>query len=273
VMGGACGAVFMLSGIDGVHAYDRITGRHLGEFQDKTHPHLFSGKGMWALGWDFGIQFGAIDSFDTCGMLKWSTRMDSLYNDLSGVISLPETLVATKWDVDDKGKRLTPDRMYRYGADGTVLQGPVAGQGEPFVAGADGTIYTVNCASSSPKANELIAYTVDLQELWRLDLGVSNPCPAGNGVLDDDGVLYLVRGISGTNGAEVVAIQTQSPGLAESSWPSLRHDNRGTMWLAPLGPPASMGGGDGGTSPTTGEGGAVEPGVAVDGGLDISIGR
>jgi len=39
----------------------------------------------------------------------------------------------------------------------------------------------------------------------------------------------------------VLAIQTQSPGLAESSWPSLRRDNRGTMWLTPL-PPASSNG-------------------------------
>jgi len=230
----------MLYGNSGVHAYDRMTGQHLGEFRDKTHPELFSTKGMWALGWDFGIQFGAIDSFDACGRLKWSTRVDSLYDDWSGVISLTETLVATKWDADAKGNRLSPDRMYRYAADGTVVQGPVAGQGEPYLAGADGTIYTVNCADSSPKANQLIAYSSDLQELWRLNLGVSNNCPVGNAVLDDDGILYLMRGLTTSDGVEILAIQTSSPGLAESSWPSLRHDNRGTMWLAPLPPPSDL---------------------------------
>jgi outer membrane protein assembly factor BamB len=260
VMGGAGRAVFMLSGTEGVHAYDSRTGQHLGEFHSKGNGPLFAFRGMWALGWDFGIQFGALYSFDTCGRPKWSTLVDSRYNDLSGVISLGETLVATKWDVDGKGNRLSPDRMYRYAADGKVVQGPIAGQGEPYLAGADGTIYTVNCASSSPKANELIAYSTDLREIWRLDLGVSNNCPAGNGVLDDDGVLYLVRGHKEEWAVEILAIQTQSPGLAESSWPSLRHDNRGTMWLTPL-PPLS------GSNP------GVDTSVpaAVDASMDMSI--
>jgi hypothetical protein len=47
---------------------------------------------------------------------------------------------------------------------------------------------------------------------------------------------YLMRGLTSGDGVEIVAIQTQSPGLAESSWPSLRHDNRGTMWLTSLPP-------------------------------------
>ena len=37
----------------------------------------------------------------------------------------------------------------------------------------------------------------------------------------------------GSTGTELVAIQTRSPGLADSSWPSIRHDNRGTAWLVP----------------------------------------
>jgi outer membrane protein assembly factor BamB len=272
VMGGAGGAVFMLDGIVGVHAYDSKTGQHLGEFRSKTGSSMSSFKGDWALGWDFGIQFGDAFSFDNCGSLKWSTIDGSRYIQ-SGIISLNETIVATHWDADAKGNRLSPDRMYRYAADGTVVQGPVARQGEPFLAGADGTIYTVNCAFSSPKANELIAYTTDLQELWRLDLGASKACPVGNGVLDDDGVLYLVRSVGGgVNKAEIVAIQTQSPGLAESSWPSLRHDNRGTMWLAPLGPPKPASA-DGGASPPQLEGGTAESAEAVDTGIDVSIGR
>jgi hypothetical protein len=38
--------------------------------------------------------------------------------------------------------------------------------------------------------------------------------------------------------AEVMAIQTRRPGPADPSWPSFRHDNRGTAWLVP-GTPAS----------------------------------
>jgi len=128
--------------------------------------------------------------------------------------------------------------MYKYSADGTVVLGPVPGQGEPYLAGADGTIYTVNCALSSPKANQLIAWTSDLKEMWRLDLGKLDHCPVGNGVLDDDGIIYLALTRKEVGGVDILAIQTQSPGLAESSWPSLLHDNRGTMWLTPLPPPA-----------------------------------
>jgi outer membrane protein assembly factor BamB len=234
VMGGGGGAVFMLNGISGVHAYDSKTGQHLVEFQDSTGPHLFSSKGMWALGWEFGIQFGAIDSFDCCGRLKWTTLASSTYADRSGVISFGEVLVSTKWDIDSSGNRTSADRMYRYASDGAIVQGPVSGVGEPYLAGADGTIYTVNCEYSSPKANQIIAYTSDLRELWRLDFGAVDQCPVGNGILDDNGILYLARGKGSTEGVEIVAIQTQSPGLAESSWPSLRHDNRGTMWLSPL---------------------------------------
>jgi outer membrane protein assembly factor BamB len=234
VMGGGGGAVFMLNGISGVHAYDSKTGQHLVEFRDSSDPHLFSTKGMWALGWEFGVQFGAIDSFDCCGRLKWTTLMPSAYADSSGVIAFGEVLVATKWDMDSSGNRTSADRMYRYAPDGAVVQGPVSGVGEPYLAGADGTIFTVNCQYSSPKANQLIAYTSDLRELWRLDLGPVDQCPVGNGILDDDGILYLARAKGSTEGVEVVAIQTQSPGLAESSWPSFRHDNRGTMWLSPL---------------------------------------
>jgi hypothetical protein len=265
VMGGAGGAVFMLSGVSGVWAYATKSGANLGEFRTASNQSLSAWIGLWALGWDFQVQFGAICSFDVCGRQRWSTLRDALYEDHSGVIALGERLVATKWDVDSKGQRLTADRMYLYAPDGTVVKGPVSAQGEPYLAGADGTIYTVNCVSSSPKANEIIAYSSDLKELWRLSLGAENQCPGGNGVLDDDGVLYLARGTSGAladggGRAEIVAIQTQSPGLAESSWPSLRHDNRGTMWLTPL-PPLS------GSNP------AVDTSVpaAVDASIDMSI--
>jgi hypothetical protein len=79
--------------------------------------------------------------------------------------------------------------------------------------------------------NGIVAYAYDLKELWRLDLGGSE-CAGVTGkvVLDDDGVMYLTRVADG-GVVEALALQTASPGLAESSWPSLRHDNRGTAWL------------------------------------------
>jgi hypothetical protein len=92
--------------------------------------------------------------------------------------------------------------------------------------------------------------------LWRSSSG-SVVAPTWHGVLDDDGVLYLARALSGGDeNVETLAIQTQSPGLAESSWPSLRHDNRGTMWLTPLPPLETV------DEPTDG---------AVAGGIDAAL--
>jgi len=194
IMGGAGGALFMLSGINGVHAFDTKSGEELGELRDSKNGEFFAFRETWALGWDFQIQLGAIFSFDTCGRMRWSTLRDARYQDLSGVIALNELLVASKCDVDLKGNCVSPAEVYLYAADVTPVQEPVVAQGAPYLAGADGTIFTVNCEFSSPKANELIAYTSSLKEIWRLDLGAVDNCPVGNGVLDDDGVLYLAHG-------------------------------------------------------------------------------
>ena len=122
--------------------------------------------------------------------------------------------------------------------NGNTITGPVAAEGRPLVAGADGTIYTVGCQASqqvgTPATNWILAYSSDLAELWRFDLG-GGSClgMTGSVVLDEDGVMYLMRSSPNTSGTQVMAIQTRSPGLADSSWPSWRHDNRGTAWLVP----------------------------------------
>jgi hypothetical protein len=238
VVGGAGDMIFVMVGFEGLSAFSASTGQRLGSFRgaDGDIEQAFIGYD-WALGWDFQIQIGAIDSFDVCRQPRWSSRREALYVDASSIITLGERLVSTKWDVDDQGKRISADRMYLYAADGTVVLGPVAGQGEPYLAGADGALYTINCVYADPPANQLIAYSADLQELWRVDLGRPGNCPVGNGVLDEDGVLYLLRTLgSAASAFEVIAIQTQSPGLAESSWPSIRHDNRASAWLTSLPP-------------------------------------
>jgi hypothetical protein len=114
------------------------------------------------------------------------------------------------------------------------VAGPTPAEGWPIAAGADGTIYTFRCQDvGTTSINRVLAYSYDLTELWRYDLG-GNACKGmtGNVVLDDDGVMYLMRR-GDVGGTEVMAIQTRSPGLADSSWPSFRHDNRGTAWLVP----------------------------------------
>jgi hypothetical protein len=62
--------------------------------------------------------------------------------------------------------------------------------------------------------------------------------------LEDNGVMYLTWKANKGITTEAIAIQTASPGLADSSWPSLRHDNRGTAWLVPGTPAATPPAGD-----------------------------
>jgi hypothetical protein len=46
-----------------------------------------------------------------------------------------------------------------------------------------------------------------------------------------DGIVYLLAQISSR--PHLVAIQTPSPGPANSAWPMSRHDAYGSNWLAP----------------------------------------
>jgi hypothetical protein len=72
----------------------------------------------------------------------------------------------------------------------------------------------------------LIAFTADLKEEWRLRVGTR--CNVGNALLTDDGMLYFARLRSFV---EFVPVQTTSPSLAKTAWPSSPHDNRATGWL------------------------------------------
>lgn len=74
----------------------------------------------------------------------------------------------------------------------------------------------------------LLAYSWNLEKLWSLDLGQG--CSQAGGVLGDDGVLYFARQLDA--GIQVVAVQTQSPGLAQTAMPIWwYYNNRHTGWL------------------------------------------
>lgn len=256
--GGGGDAVFIHPFTQGEVVIARDSGASLGELLTAAGQRVAGFPGIWELGWDFGIGIGSLVCFDTCGSQKWSTWVDSSWNEDSGIIAAGEHLVAVKWKANSNGDRLTPDSMSLYDVYGNVVGGPVEGAGKPFVAGADGAIYTVNCEQSSSKANQVVAYSADLTEMWRIDIGLVDNCPVGNGVLDRDGVLYLTHAMGTGQGVEVVAVQTQSPGLAESSWPSLRHDNRGSSWLVSL-PSAPFAGQEGEGADAMGTGAADVP--------------
>lgn len=119
---------------------------------------------------------------------------------------------------------------YIYDIAGRRLLGPKPLQGIPFLLGADNVIYSFDCSSIHPEAGTqtLIAYSWNLQRLWSLDLGKGCSADA-SGVLDYDGVLYFARQLA--TGIEVVAVQTQSPGLAETAMPTWLYNNRRSGWL------------------------------------------
>lgn len=114
-----------------------------------------------------------------------------------------------------------------YQPDGARATGPVQ-MPPPWAIGADGTIYAVACDSSGYDGpSRLYAYSAALEPLWTLPLGEA--CPMAGPVIDADGRLYFSW--YSESGTEVVAIQTASPGLADTSWPLRRGNNQGTGWL------------------------------------------
>lgn len=84
-------------------------------------------------------------------------------------------------------------------------------------------------ASTPP---DLVAYSEDLEEKWRVSLPVPTyqgmyPCVRPAAALDDDGVLYLAVE---ADGASLIAVQTRSPGLAQSPWPLWYRNHSGSVW-------------------------------------------
>ena len=162
---------------------------------------------------------------------------------LAGLIGADERLITVAWDgnANTSVMRSLTDTWVAYTSDGTRAAGPsttadlpilgARGGEVPMFSGADGTTYGVLCDDNPLDVLKswLIAYGTDLKEQWRVD--ISPACPTGNGVFTDDGVAYFTR--RSDVDVELIAVQTTSPGLAKSSWPTLRHDNQGTSWLSP----------------------------------------
>jgi hypothetical protein len=119
-----------------------------------------------------------------------------------------------------------PNQIIAIQRDGTRVEPSVPSFGPVVAVGADDTVYTTNCSDSFPVRMELVAYNQFLAEKWRLAIGGN--CAATNFLITDDGLLYFARPAVNI---ELVAVQTPSPGLARTAWPSSRHDNRATSWL------------------------------------------
>jgi hypothetical protein len=155
---------------------------------------------------------------DPCGQPAWS---------------LPET---GSWRVDVAGfgdalLAYSGGNASWYSTEGALLRGPRPLGGFSTALGADGTLYNTVCSQQDERNADmsLVAYSLELTESWKLDLG--KPCTYSGTVLADDGVLYIARELP--DGIEVLAVQTASPGLAPTAWPTRWHDNRQTGWLRP----------------------------------------
>jgi len=100
------------------------------------------------------------------------------------------------------------------------------------ILGADGTLYLFHSLRSGTE-RELVLVAVDpragVHRLSFPGLLLNGVEWRGTPALDDDGVLYFVAE-SMTGAGELVAVQTESHGLAGTSLPSRRHDNRQTGW-------------------------------------------
>jgi outer membrane protein assembly factor BamB len=181
-----------------------------------------------ALGWMAGFECrGGKKSFATCD-LPAAASVTGKPQDLAYVTAPGEQLVMYDWAVDADGRPTGLAYLTLYAPDGTVVAGPSIADGYPVAVGADGTIYGWMCDA---QGSHVAAYARDLQRLWYLSLPGYCYRFLGGAVLDGDGVLYLTTEGEAYETTTLYAIQTRSPGLAASSWPHWRHDNRGTAWL------------------------------------------
>jgi outer membrane protein assembly factor BamB len=97
----------------------------------------------------------------------------------------------------------------------------------PIAVGADGLTYAI---SGDGTQSSLVTLKRDMTEIFRLPVGAPLSLYAA---LLDDGRLYLDTYNTTTKARVLVAIQTTSPGLARTAWPSIQGDNTNSGWVGP----------------------------------------
>jgi outer membrane protein assembly factor BamB len=229
--GGGNRLMFYRAG-DGELVLDATTGATVGSMRQWC-----AGSSLGSFGWTMAVECtSGATSFDTCHLPlapDGSPRTRDKY--LASLIAPGERLVMFDYAIDANGYPIDPRFLTLYDRDGTPAAGPAPVSGWPLVVGADGTIYAVDCAVSktattTSAALRILAYSPVLEALWRLD--VPGQCGHVSGVLlDTSGILYVTRPGDRLDSTNLVAVQTGSPGLANSSWPAPAHDNHGTSWL------------------------------------------
>lgn len=247
VVGGGGSHVMLYKAGVGQYIVDATTGTGVGPMR-----LWCGGADVGGYGFTIANQCGSDDlTYASCPLPthpNGSPRVERAYH---GYLTAPgERLVMYDFALDNHGYETDPRTITLYDRGGSIAVGPAVVHGSPTLVGADGTIYTMVWAASgvpdSACALRIIAYSRDLTETWRID--VPSGCLSIYGVvLDRDGVLYVSTDDFSAEAMNLYAIQTRSPGLARSSWPSRRHDNQGTHWMVP--PPQAVSYVDGGEGP------------------------
>ncbi|HJX51732.1 MAG TPA: hypothetical protein VJ801_03110 [Polyangia bacterium] len=232
VVGGGGNHVLLYRAGEGEFVLDAATGATVGPMSQSC-----AGADVGASGWMIGAECtNGEETYRTCPLSlgpNGSPRVEGTY--LAYLTASGERLVMFDFTLDYNGYAQDSRTITLYNRDGSIAAGPSAVQGWANLVGADETIYVSDWVGSNtattPWDLRIIAYSHELNELWRIDQTGGGHGPYGE-VLDRDGVLYVsIRG-DGYATTKLFAIQTRSPGLARSSWPSVRHDNQGTEWLA-----------------------------------------
>jgi hypothetical protein len=213
---------------DGLFAPD--TGTWVGE--------VTAGDGMDGLyvtaGYDVGVvvsrtnsttQGREISVYDKCGNFRW--RVPGGY---AGplVIGFDDDLFVL--DTVPLGAGGYSYSLRRFSKDGALLAGPVtapAGKvwGRGIFVGADGTLYYTSWTNAD--GYRVSALDLSLQSIWSVAFPATFAPEAA--VLNADGKIFFAAGGS----AELMAVQTTSPGPGRVSFAQIGRDARATRWLAP----------------------------------------
>lgn len=217
----------------GGHAYDRHTGVAFdsARLNGEDQHLLYAAYGKRLLASPFGFGSRKIHILDECGVHQWTTPELQHFRMFIG---FDDALHLTT-PVDANTPAGAKYASYIYSRDGQKLAGPGEGFDLPLALGADGVAYYGKCVAPTNPSHldelEVVAVAPSLEVKARLNVG--GACPFSNAFLMDDGQLWIVHKPSGASTTQISRLQTASPGLAKTAWPTHFHDNARTGWVSP----------------------------------------
>lgn len=119
-----------------------------------------------------------------------------------------------------------------YSRDGKLMAGPVHDVGTFLSLGADNVMYFANCLVKDPSTPDNLAVHARSSTLEMLGTAsVAGLCDIHDAVLLNDGMLLFPQRAN-KGGIQMGRVETSSPGLARTAWPTRLCDNQRTGWIA-----------------------------------------